>query len=92
MDPEPGARASVRRYVRRTLARAAANSAVLKDHRHALARAALRYSDARLSAARRVAEFEGCARLFALWHVLHIPLFVMLLFAGIAHVIAVNVY
>jgi hypothetical protein len=86
------ARGSVRRYINRTLARAAAGSEVMKDHRRALARAALRYADARLSAARRVAEFEGCSRLFALWHVLHIPLFVMLLFAGIAHVIAVNVY
>ena len=45
-----------------------------------------------ISAARRVAEFEGCARLFALWHVLHIPLFVMLLIAGVVHVIAVHVY
>jgi hypothetical protein len=87
-----GARSSVRRYVKATLNRAAAASPVMKEHKRALARAALRYADARLSAARRVAEFEGCARLFALWHVLHIPLFVMLLFAGIAHVIAVNVY
>jgi len=27
-----------------------------------------------------------------LWHALHLPLFVMLLVAGIAHVVAVHVY
>ena len=31
-------------------------------------------------------------RLFSYWHVLHIPLFFMLLIAGIVHVIAVNMY
>jgi hypothetical protein len=87
-----GARSGIRRYVHATLNRAAAASPVMREHKSALMRAALRYADARLGAARRVAEYEGCARLFALWHVLHIPLFVMLLFAGIAHVIAVNVY
>ena len=35
---------------------------------------------------------ELYARLFSWWHVLHIPLFFMLLIAGIAHVIAVNIY
>jgi hypothetical protein len=43
-------------------------------------------------AARRVAEFEACERLFAAWHVLHLPLFVMLVIVGIVHVIAVHVY
>jgi hypothetical protein len=33
--------------------------------------------------------YEG---LFSLWHVLHLPLFFMLLIAGITHVVAVNVY
>jgi hypothetical protein len=31
---------------------------------------------------------SGCS----LWHVLHLPLFFMLLVAGIVHVISVNVY
>ena len=50
------------------------------------------YADRRLDAGRRVAEYRLYARLFSLWHVLHIPLFFMLLIAGIVHVIAVNVY
>jgi hypothetical protein len=40
----------------------------------------------------RVAELDSYERLFALWHVLHLPLFFMLLVAGIAHVIAVHLY
>jgi hypothetical protein len=50
------------------------------------------YVDRRLEAGRRAAEYEFYVRLFSLWHVLHIPLFFMLLIAGIVHVIAVNVY
>jgi hypothetical protein len=44
------------------------------------------------SAVRHVAEYSLYARLFALWHVLHLPLFVMMLITGIVHVIAVHVY
>ena len=32
------------------------------------------------------------ARLFSLWHVLHMPLFIMLVISGIVHVIAVHMY
>ena len=43
-------------------------------------------------AGRRMAEYQMYERLFSLWHVLHIPLFFMLLIAGIVHVVAINVY
>ncbi len=86
------ARWRLRVYVQRALHGAAAESTIIADHRRAFAFAADRYAEARLTAARRVAEFESCARLFGLWHVLHIPLFGMLFVAGIVHVVAVNVY
>ena len=85
-------RARVRRYIRLGLRQAAKGSAVIAGHERTLAASARRYVDERLGAARRVAEFEACARLFGLWHVLHIPLFFMLLLAGIVHVIAVHIY
>lgn len=44
------------------------------------------------AAVRRTAEFTCYARLFALWHVLHLPLFVMMLLTGIIHVIYVHMY
>jgi hypothetical protein len=42
--------------------------------------------------ARRVASFSFYERLFSLWHVLHIPLFIALVAAAIFHVIAVQRY
>lgn len=40
----------------------------------------------------RVADFTVYERLFSLWHVLHIPLFFMMIISGIVHVIAVHIY
>jgi len=45
-----------------------------------------------LRSARRVAGFAFYERLFALWHVLHVPLFVMLLITAVVHVVAVHRY
>ncbi|HEY7753652.1 MAG TPA: hypothetical protein VH856_07540 [Steroidobacteraceae bacterium] len=85
-------RARILRLVTQAVAMAAARSAVLAGERDRLAWAAGRYAGARLVAARRVAEFESCERLFAAWHLLHLPLFTMLVIVGIVHVIAVHVY
>jgi len=46
----------------------------------------------RLQAAAAVYRFNLYERLFALWHLLHLPLFVMLVMTGIIHVVAVHVY
>jgi len=45
-----------------------------------------------LTHVRKVAEFSFYERLFSLWHFFHLPLFFMLLFAGVFHVIAVHAY
>ena len=74
------------------LAEAARQSPVLREQHEVFARAVKRYIRRRLEATRRVAEFESYERLFSLWHLLHLPLFFMLLIAGIVHVIAVHVY
>jgi hypothetical protein len=44
------------------------------------------------SAARKVLEFNFYERLFALWHVVHLPFFFMMLLSGVIHVIAVHMY
>lgn len=85
-------RRRIRRYLSRGLRAAAATSPVVADHADSFAASARRYVDLRLDTARRIAEFTACEKLFALWHVLHMPLFFMLLIAGIVHVIAVHVY
>ena len=45
-----------------------------------------------LSAVVRVAQFTAYERVFALWHVVHIPFVYLLIFSAIAHVVAVHVY
>jgi hypothetical protein len=71
---------------------AAARSAVIKEQEERLTATAQRYIDSRLVAARRVAEFEASERLFAAWHILHMPLFLMLVAVGVVHVFAVHLY
>ncbi len=39
-----------------------------------------------------VAQFEAYERLFALWHVLHLPFVFMLFFSAVAHVVYVHMY
>lgn len=50
------------------------------------------YIARRLRATREVVEFRVYDRLFRIWRVLHIPLFLVLLAASIVHVISVHVY
>jgi hypothetical protein len=98
-----GARSLVARWLVRREIRRAVGSAITRRSstreaaliaRHAiqLGAVARRYADRRLEAGRRTVEYRAYARLFSYWHVLHIPLFFMLLISAIVHVIAVNVY
>ncbi len=41
---------------------------------------------------RKIAEFSFYERLFSWWHILHLPLFIMLIVSGITHVVAVHMY
>ena len=52
----------------------------------------VRHIGAHLASIRKVAEFHFYERLFAIWHVLHFPLFLMLILSGVVHVIAVHMY
>lgn len=45
-----------------------------------------------VAGAQRVAQFSRYERLFALWHVLHVPLVWMMLLSAVAHVVAVHAY
>jgi len=45
-----------------------------------------------LAAVRKAAAFAFYERLFALWHVLHLPLFILLVLTAIIHVVAVHFY
>lgn len=45
-----------------------------------------------LTRLRRVSELSVYERLFALWHILHVPLFLMMVVTAIVHVFAVHLY
>jgi hypothetical protein len=45
-----------------------------------------------LASLRKLNQLSFYERLFSLWHVLHFPLFLMLVISGIVHVIAVHIY
>ncbi len=53
---------------------------------------ARRYLRRYLGSVRAAAEFSFYERLFSLWHILHLPLFILLVLATFAHVIAVHLY
>jgi hypothetical protein len=67
-------------------------SRLVARHAERLGLVVRHYAYRRLDAGRRMTEFKAYSGLFSFWHVLHIPLFFMLLIAGTAHVIAINVY
>jgi hypothetical protein len=82
-------RMEIRRAVHKGLR---SDSALIAQHAPRIGELTRRYAYRRLDAARRMTEYQMYARLFSFWHVLHIPLFFMLLIAGIVHVVAINVY
>jgi hypothetical protein len=86
------ARRRLHGYVRRSLHAKASHSAVVHAEEQRMCQRALAYVDRRLTATRRVAEFEGYERLSSLWHSLHIPLIFVMVIAAIIHVIAVHLY
>lgn len=83
---------SLRRYVSSAMRAAARKSSTFAAERTRLRRTAFAYIDRRIAATRRLADFQAFERLFSIWHALHIPLIVMLLMAGIVHVLVVHLY
>jgi len=79
-------------FARRELAAEARQSARLRKFGPSLERITREYIANHLRQVRRVAEFVAYQRLFALWHVVHRPFFVVLAVAAAIHVIAVHSY
>jgi hypothetical protein len=87
------ARFLVREKIRKAVSVARnGGSPLIARHAEHIGELARRYAYRRLEAGRRLTEYQMYARLFSFWHVLHVPLFFMLLIAGIVHVVAINVY
>lgn len=83
---------SLRLTARRELkARAAESRAVAADIKR-FRKTSYRFIGRYIRLVRRIAQFTLFERLFALWHVLHLPLFYMMVISAIVHVLAVHMY
>jgi hypothetical protein len=85
-------RAHLRRFITRAVAATAHQPRPLTADAERLVQAAFAYGCRRLDAQRRVAEYRLYANLFSCWHILHVPMFIMLIIAGTVHIISVHVY
>jgi hypothetical protein len=80
------------RFARRRLIIESTLSDTLKKNRPRLEALTRQYIATHLREVRRVAEFTAYQRLFALWHVIHRPFFVILFLSVAIHVFAVHYY
>jgi hypothetical protein len=73
------------------LARSKLSPAVSK-HRGRLMRTTQNYLRIHLKQTRQVAQFGTYERLFSLWHIIHVPFFIMMVISALVHVLAVHLY
>ena len=76
----------------RELRRQAATSPALAQHAVRFQDTLDRYLRAHLAQVRQVARFTLFERLFALWHVVHVPFFLMMILTALFHVFAVHFF
>jgi len=70
----------------------AEESTEVAAHRDRLLQTAGKYIDGRLAKLKTFSQLSAFERLFGLWHVVHFPLFLVMVLAAIVHVIAVHAY
>ena len=63
-----------------------------RDQRRYYYKKTRRYLSVYLHTVRKVAGFTLFERLFSMWHIFHLPVFVMLVITGVVHVYAVHMY
>ena len=82
--------------LRRAIETAVRESAIRQHwnsgERRAHSRSARIHVDEYLDAVTRASGLAFYERLFAMWHVFHMPLFCLLIVTGIVHVVAVHLY
>lgn len=83
---------SLRRTARLEIAARAATSESVAANIDKLQAATSTYIQSFVRLVGRVAQFTLYERLFSLWHVLHMPLFFMMIISALLHVLAVHMY
>lgn len=82
----------LRRHIRMEMRKQAETGALSAAELRALRRSLQQHVSARLESIRKIAGLGLYERLFSAWHILHFPLFLMLVLSGIIHVFAVHIY
>ncbi len=85
-------RMALRRHIRAEIRKQAETDALSNQELRDLNRALRLHVSARLESVRKIAGLGLYERLFSAWHLLHFPLFLMLVLSGIVHVFAVHIY
>lgn len=78
--------------IRRDVQARAVVSETVRANQHKLRRAANAYVAQQVRLMRQVAQLSFYERLFSLWHVFHMPLFILLVVSALVHVLAVHMY
>ncbi len=82
----------IRMKLKHALDDAALASAIVARERVRLESNSARYAAGRLEKLRKYAQFVLFERLFSIWHVVHYPLFIVLVVAVIVHIVSVHMY
>lgn len=83
---------SLRRIARKEIAARAETSESVKRNVDQLQKTSAAYSRNFVRLVSRVAQFTLFERMFSLWHILHMPLFFMMVISALLHVLAVHMY
>ena len=78
--------------IRRELRARAMNSEAIQTNTKGLRKTANAYASKQVGLMRQVAQLSFYERLFSLWHVFHMPLFLLLVISALVHVLAVHMY
>jgi len=78
--------------IRRELRARAMLSETIHANAGEIRRAALLYMNHQVRVMRRIAQLAFYERLFSIWHLFHMPLFLLLVLSALVHVLAVHMY
>jgi len=78
--------------INKELREQAASSAAMNSNAKNLRKTANAYAAKQVGLMRQVAQLAFYERLFSLWHVFHMPLFLLLVVSALVHVLAVHMY
>jgi hypothetical protein len=85
-------RAKLHFAINRELKARAEESEPIRDNFAELRTSALHYMNRQVKLLRRVAQLSFYERLFSLWHLFHMPLFILLVISASVHVLAVHMF